>query len=316
MRSPTGEGPVRDRQIIQTSKAMKRRNFFEYSLLFAVGCIATNCGRGNSGNRNFPTLLRFTVTDVRTTEELERDYGPFRDVLQEILQTTIELVPVNSQLAAASALQAGQIDLAWAGPSEYVAIRARSQAIPIVSLNRPNYYTTISVRADSGITSLEDLQGKKIDMEEVGANTAHLGGVKVLLDAGLQPAKDFHIVMSAQETIGWLRDGKVDAWSSALHTYQAEIVKEGASEADYPIIGRGDNFPGDIFVLGSKFSPEVVEYLQAQMLANTDLLLQGIQAAPALTTKFQDASFALASDRDYDSIREVYRALGQDNYLP
>ena len=297
---------------------MKRRNFFEYSVLFAISCMTTNCGQGNPGNLNgnFPTTLRFTVTDVRTVEELERDYGPFRDVLQEILPTAIEFVPVNGQLAAASALQAGQIDLAWAGPSEYVAIRARSQAVPIVSLNRPNYYTTISVRADSGITSLADLQGKKIDMEEVGANTAHLGGVKVLLDAGLQPTKDFHIVMSGQETIAPLRDGQVDAWSVALHSYQNELAKEGASESDYPIIGRGDNFPGDIFVLSSKFDPEVAEYIQTQMLANADKLLQGIQAAPALTTKFKDASFTPASDGDYDTIREVYRALGQDDYLP
>ncbi|MEM9542052.1 MAG: PhnD/SsuA/transferrin family substrate-binding protein [Cyanobacteria bacterium P01_E01_bin.42] len=292
---------------------MQRRNFLMYSLLFTAGCTAANNSRET--NATLPETLRFTVTDVRTIEALEEDYGSFRAALEDIFETKIEFVPVNSQLAAASALRSGQVDFAWAGPSEYVAIRARSQAVPIVSLNRPNYYTTISVRGDSGIKSLADLKGKKIDMEEVGANTAHLGAVKVLLDAGLEPKTDFQSVMSGQETIKELKEGRVDAWSTNLRSYQQELSKEGASETDYPIIARGDNFPGDIFVVASQFSPEVVGEMRSRMLANTDKLLQAMQDSEAIATKFKDATFTQAEDSDYDMIREVYRAIGQGEYL-
>ncbi|MBP0016963.1 MAG: PhnD/SsuA/transferrin family substrate-binding protein [Cyanobacteria bacterium SBLK] len=292
---------------------MKRRNFLLYSLLFATSCNAAD--RSRSSNVTLPETLRFTVTDVRTLEELERDYGSFRTALEEIFETKIEFFPVNSQLAAASALRSGQVDLAWAGPSEYVAIKARSQAVPLVSLNRPNYYTTIAVRGDSGIQSLADLKGKKIDMEEVGANTAHLGGIKVLLDAGLEPKTDFQMVMSGQESIEELKRGRVDAWSTAIHIYQTEIAREGASEDDYPIIARGDNFPGDIFVVSSQFAPEIFEEMRSRMLADPDKLLQAMQDSEALATKFKDAAFATANDADYDPIREVYKAIGQEEYL-
>ena len=296
---------------------MKRRNFLLYSLLFAAGCTSATTSEGNSQKENLslPETLRFGVTDVRELAELERDYESFRSALAEIFGTNIEFVPVKSQLAAASALRSGQLDLAWAGPSEYVAIKARSQAVPLVTLNRPNYYTTISVRGDSGIKSLADLKGKKIDMEEVGANTAHLGGVKVLLDAGLEPGTDFQIVMSGQETIAELKQGRVDAWSTALHSYQQELAKEGASEADYPMIARGENFPGDIFVVSSQFEPEIVEEMRSRMLADTDKLLQAMQESEALAGKFKDASFTAANDADYNMIREVYKAIGQEEYL-
>ncbi|WP_204105088.1 MULTISPECIES: PhnD/SsuA/transferrin family substrate-binding protein [Spirulina sp. CCY15215] len=293
---------------------MKRRNFLIYSLLLTAGCTTATERNAPKASVSLPETLRFGVTDVRTLQELEQDYEPFRMALAEIFETKIEFVPINSQLAAASTLRSGQLDLAWAGPSEYVAIKARSQAVPLVSLNRPNYYTTISVRGDSGIKSLADLKGKKIDMEEVGANTAHLGGIKVLLDAGLNPKTDFQVVMSGQETIEELKQGRVDAWSTAVHIYQQALAKEGATETDYPIIARGENFPGDIFVVAGKFAPEVVEEMRSRMLANTDKLLQAIQAS-SLGKKFKDVSFSPSNDADYDMIREVYKAIGQDEYL-
>ncbi|MGK7923748.1 MAG: phosphate/phosphite/phosphonate ABC transporter substrate-binding protein [Spirulina sp.] len=290
---------------------MKRRNFLLYSLLFAVGCGGANSLKSSP----LPDTLTFAVTDVEGLAGLERDYEPFRGALAEILGVNIEFFPVNGHLGAASALRLGELSIAWAGPSEYVAIKAKSQAVPSITLNRPEYYSTISVRGDSGIQSLQDLKGKTIDMWKIGSNTAHLGGVKLLLDAGLDPKNDVRIIMSEKDDLAVLAEGKADAWSRPIHKYRQILNEAGASEVDYPILAKGENFPGDIFVLSPRLESNAIAEIQSRLLENSHRLMHGIQASEALAGKFKNASFSVARDADYDPIREVYRAIGRGEIL-
>ncbi|WP_448597881.1 PhnD/SsuA/transferrin family substrate-binding protein [Thermoleptolyngbya sp.] len=66
------------------------------------------------------------IADIQGIDELKEKYEPFRAALEEVLETSVEFFPVEDFLIAASALQANQLDLVWAGPSEYVAIHART----------------------------------------------------------------------------------------------------------------------------------------------------------------------------------------------
>lgn len=40
-----------------------------------------------------------------------------------------------------------------------------------------------------------------------------------------------------------------------------------------------------------------------------------MQDSEALATRFKDAAFTTADDADYDTIREVYQAIGQENLI-
>ncbi|MGB0562045.1 MAG: phosphate/phosphite/phosphonate ABC transporter substrate-binding protein [Spirulinaceae cyanobacterium] len=293
---------------------LNRRKFLFYSALFAAGCSATQVTE--SEQTTLPDPLTFAVTDIAGLEELERDYEAFRAALAEVLQTNIEFFPVDTLFTAASALRSGDLMFAWAGPSEYVAIEARSQAQPLIVLNRPNYYTAIFAQAESGITSLADLESKTIDMWKVGGSTSHIGAVKLLLDAGLDPQTDVEILMSGEDDLALLTEGQADALARPPHKYERILKEAGASPEDFPIIAQGDNFPGDIFVVSSQIDPAVVELMQSRLLENTETLLQGIQASPeAIATKFKGSSFGAAHDADYDVVREVYQALGSKEYL-
>ena len=119
---------------------MKRRNFLWYSCLFAAGCSASSTASRTTTIRP-PERLRLAIADIQGIDELKEKYEPFRAALEEVLETSVEFFPVEDFLIAASALQANQLDLVWAGPSEYVAIHACTQAVPLVSLIRSNYYS-------------------------------------------------------------------------------------------------------------------------------------------------------------------------------
>jgi phosphonate transport system substrate-binding protein len=259
--------------------------------------------------------LSLAVTDTAGIEELQQDYEPFRAALATALGITVNFFPVDNYIAAAPAMLSGQIDLAFAGPSEYLVLKARAKAVPLLALTRPNFKAVIVVRADSKIQSLQDLKGKKIDMHTPGSTSAHLGAVKLLMDAGLDPKKDFTIVMSGKHSLHNLISGEVDATARASHRYEQILQKEKLSPDQFRVIATGENLPNDVFVVSSLLQPAVVKALHDRMLQNQDVLVQAIVSVPDLAEKFSGATLTTANDSDYEMIRQVYKAIGQEELI-
>ena len=296
---------------------MLRRHFFWYFLLFVASCTATQ--EDNSTSVQEKGKLLFAVSDVQGLEQLQRDYGPFRNALQEVLQTKIEFFPVNNFVEATTALQLSQVDLVLVGPSEYVIVKTRTNAVPIVALRRPNYRSAIAVRGDSDIKSLADLKGKTIELGKVGVTGSYLGPIKMLMDAGLNPKSDrsdVKIVSSKEYQLKALKNGEVDAWGRTLHRYKQAIQEAEVSESDYFLLAQGPTLPNDVFIASSKLKPTLVDEIRARMLENQGRLLQAILSVSAsLDLKFKDATLAPARDSDYDMIREVYKAMGEGDFI-
>ncbi|NEO86112.1 MAG: PhnD/SsuA/transferrin family substrate-binding protein [Spirulina sp. SIO3F2] len=292
---------------------MYRRNFLLYTLLFAAGCGAANIT--SSSDPVLPETLTFTVTDAEGLEELEADYGTFRAALAEALNTNVEFFPVSGHLAAAPAMLAGKVDLVWAGPSEYLVLAARAEAVPVVTLKRPDFRSVVIVRADSGIQSLSDLKGKTIDLRKVGSTTSHLGGAQILLAAGLKPDVDVKTVMSGKRTLQGVKNGEVDAVVMATHRYQTILEEENLAAEDYPILQTGELLPGDIFVASNQLDAAIVETIQSRMLNHQEQLVQGIVAAPSLAKKFKGASLVTVNTEAYDIFRGIYEAIGQEELI-
>ena len=174
---------------------MFRRYFIKYILLFLAGCTtATNNQRSNSNNSLLKKKdkLLFAVSDAEGMAELQSEYGALRNALTEVLETQIEFFPVDNFVEAAASLQLGLVDLVLAGPSEYVIVKARTNAVPIVALTRPNYRSIIAIRADSDIDSLADLKGKKIELGEIGSTGNYIGPIKMLIRCWIKPTIRSH----------------------------------------------------------------------------------------------------------------------------
>lgn len=295
---------------------MKRRKLLWSSLLFAAGCttgITSNSGSEGSINTS-PKTLKFAVTDVAGIEDLERDYGQFRTVLEEILGIKIEFFPVENPTAAAPALISGKVDIVFAGPSEYLILNARAKAIPIIAIRRINYHSMFVVRADSKIKSLAQLKGKTIAMRKIGSTSGHIAPTKLLIDAGLNPNTDFKTVMLDDKGGQALKKGEVDAWTVASDRYQNILEAEGLSEKDFSVIFQGPLLPNDVFVASNQLPSSLVEDVRSRMLEHQDKLIQSLLTAKA-NQKYKGAKLTSANDADYNMIREVYQKIGQGSFL-
>lgn len=295
---------------------MKRRQLLWYGLLFLAACSAGKNSRNNSLKppASAPEKLRFAVTDVHNLEELSRDFGPFRQTLEEVLEVQVEFFAVANFTEAVPALLSNRIDLIMAGPSEYVLLNARANAVPLVGLTRPNYHSVFAVRAEDNIESLAQLKGKTIGMWKVGSTAAHLGTTKMLMDVGLQSKSDYKVVMLAKKCLAVLKKGEAAACGLSSFQYEDLLEAEGASEEDFPLIAKGSPLPNDVFVANSLLAPDFIEQMRSRILANEEKLLTSLVSTKA-NDRFKGVKLVGAKDEDYDMIREVYRAMGQDDSI-
>ena len=285
---------------------MKRRSFLGYFLLFLASCSATG--------HHSPKKLSFAVADAVGIEELQ-EYEKFRVTLEDVLDIPIEFFPVENIIATVPIMVAGDIDIVWAGPSEYLLLRSIAKAIPLVTIQRPTFHSVIVVRHDSEMKTLADLQGKTIDMHRAGSTGSYIAPLKMLLDAGLNPKSDFKIVTPAQHTLKGLKKGEVDAFARPFHRYQTILQKEGENESDYRILAKGEKLPGDILMASAQLDENFVEKLKSRTFKYQDKLIESIVSVESLASKFKNTSFTAANDADYDMMRDVYQAIGQDEYL-
>jgi uncharacterized protein len=81
-------------------------------------------------------------------------------------------------------------------------------------------YTQVGTTADKGISSIEDLRGKRVSVGDPGSGTEVIA-VRVLEAAGLNPDEDIErSQLGVDESVNAVRDGSIDAffWSGGLPT--------------------------------------------------------------------------------------------------
>ena len=310
---------------------MKRRNFFAYSILFLSGCAGTtvaetslrqtsNLSQSSDSSQTSslsqmperPTTLRFAVTDLSGLETLEQDFGPFRVALESVLEIPITFYPVSNYSAAAPALLANDLDLALAGPSEYLLLRGRAQAEPLIQVSRSNYYSVIMVRADSGIKTLSDLKGQTISMHKEGSTAGHIFPMKLLMDAGVKP-EELQIKMLGDQGVDALLAGDVAAWTSSHRRY-VEFVKDQGLDQEIIILSQGEPLPGDIFVANPSLGADFIQELRTTMLTHHEMLLTALASSPA-NQKYSNSRMVAAQDSDYETMRSIYQAIGLESAI-
>lgn len=253
------------------------------------------------------------MTDLSGTDKLEQDFGIFRQALADILQISVEFFPVENYSAAAPALLANELDFALAGPSEYLLLRARADAVPIVGITRPDYFSMMMTRMDSELNQLSQLSGKAIAMRTAGSTAGHIVPMKMLLDAGVAPG-DYSVQMLNQQGFDALQSGQVDAWAASHRRYVEYVQKPGLDKTEIQVVAISENLPPDVFVANPNLGLDFLAELRNQILENQDALMAALLASEA-NQKYQRSELVSVEDTDYRDLRDSYYAIGQGSTI-
>ncbi|RMG45575.1 MAG: phosphate/phosphite/phosphonate ABC transporter substrate-binding protein [Candidatus Dadabacteria bacterium] len=256
--------------------------------------------------------LRFAVTDIVGLEDLQREFRAFQDKLSEKLGQPVKLFPVSGRTVVVEALKSKKLDLVLTGPAEYVMIRKKTEAVPLVGFARPDYYSVIVVLSESKIHTVKDLKGKKVAFGDVGSTSYHLAPMKLLADAGLDPRRDIQ-ALHVNPHVGWeaLKRGDVDAMGMNHQRFLEWRAKEKKLPAGaFRVIARGPDLPNDVLIAGKHLSLELRKKIKKVFVQNSDELIKAVLVGKR-NNKYRGMRFiGDISDSDYDYIRSMYTAAG------
>jgi len=163
------------------------------------------------------TTLKVTTIPEEAATEQVRKFGPLVKYLERTLGMKVEFTPVNDYPAAVEALVNKQVDLVWFGGFTHVQAQIRSggKVIPIAQREEDAQFRSVFItQTDSGIKQLSDLKGKQVSFGSQSSTSGHLMPRSFLLQAGIDPDKDFKRVAYSgahDATIASVVSGRVDA---------------------------------------------------------------------------------------------------------
>lgn len=260
--------------------------------------------------KDWPEKVRFAVTGIEGMEELQRNYGPFKDIIQELMDVEFEFFALSDRTIISTAMEYDQVDMVLSGPSEYVLTKsAVPGAEPLAGIERDAYHTVFIVAEDSKFQTLDDLKGATIAMKDAGSTSGHIGPSSILIDHGFNLDRDVNIMLLGDTSVEALKSGEVDAVGDGIRVYNKMVEEDG--EGKWRLLHEGPPLPQDPFVASPKLPQSFKEAFRKILLEHEEEILNAILASED-NKKYNKAKIVEISDSNYDLMRETYRILGID----
>lgn len=180
-------------------------------------------------------VLRVTAIPDESPTELARKAAPLMKYLEARLGMKVEYTPVTDYAAAVETLVNRKVDLAWFGGFTFVQAHVRSggKAVPLVQREEDARFRSVFITTDPAIKTLADLKGKDVSFGSASSTSGHLMPRSFLLQAGLNPEKDFRRVAFSgahDATIAAVAAGKVQAGALNISVWE-KFVADGKVDA-------------------------------------------------------------------------------------
>ena len=204
--------------------SLSRSRMLKALLGFAV---VVALAHGNSSHAQ--QVFRVTAIPDESPTELARKAAPLVKYLESKLGIKVEFTPVTDYAAAVETLVNKKIDLAWFGGFTFVQANVRSggKMIPLVQREEDEKFRSVFITGDPAIQTLADLKGKDVSFGSQSSTSGHLMPRSVLLQAGIDPDKDFRRVAYSgahDATIAAVASGKVQAGALNISVWDKFVV--------------------------------------------------------------------------------------------
>jgi phosphonate transport system substrate-binding protein len=176
-------------------------------------------------------VFRVTAIPDESPTELARKAAPLMKYLETKLGVKVEFTPVTDYAAAVEALANRKVDMAWFGGFTFVQAHSRSggKVIPIVQREEDEKFRSVFITSDPAIKQLIDLKGKDVSFGSQSSTSGHLMPRSFLLQAGLDPDKDFRRVAYSgahDATIAAVAAGKVQAGALNISVWEKFVAEK------------------------------------------------------------------------------------------
>ncbi len=187
------------------------------------------------------TVFRVTTIPEEAATEQVRKFTPIANYLEQKLGLKVEFTPVNDYPAAVEALVNKKVDLVWFGGFTHVQAKLRSggKIVPLAQREEDTRFQSVFIaKTNSGIKALADMKGKQVSFGSQSSTSGHLMPRSFLLQAGLNPEKDFRRVAYSgahDATIASVVSGKVDAAALDITVWRKFVSENKVDTKDVDV---------------------------------------------------------------------------------
>ena len=194
-----------------------------------------------AGAAHAQAVFKMTAIPDESPTELARKAAPLVKYLEQQLGMKVEFTPVSDYAAAVEALVNKQVDMAWYGGFTFVQanIRSGGKVIPLVQREEDEKFRSVFITSDPGILTLADLKGKTVSFGSQSSTSGHLMPRSVLLQANIDPDKDFKRVAYSgahDATIAAVAAGKVDAGALNISVWDKFVADKKVDPSKVRVI--------------------------------------------------------------------------------
>jgi NitT/TauT family transport system substrate-binding protein len=145
-------------------------------------------------------------------------------------------------------LAAGQVPYALSGAPELIVAASKGHdLVSIAAVNKDMF--AVDAPAGSGITSLEDLDGKKLGIVDVGDGAMPLVNA-ALADAGLTPNEDVELVVigdGGPASAAAIKEGRVDAYAGSV--VDMAVIEQSGIDLEPILPDEYKGLPNNVLVV-------------------------------------------------------------------
>lgn len=248
-------------------------------LILMVLVPATATAAAAAANRPLNVIL--IPADGGTEAGTKADYQPLFNAVSRTSGLRFEIRVGQSYGAVVEALCNGTADIAFVGPVTYIQANNRRCAELLavaVEKGQSIYYAGLFAKADSPITTVKGLKGKRVAFGDVNSTSSFIYPMAMILDAGLDPVrdlKDVRLTGSHANSLAALTQGQVDVAALSFDSFD-KAVRQGAVKAgSVKVVARSDAIPYPPIIMSAR--------LAAPLKARLKLAFRNVHLAPGVT---------------------------------
>jgi phosphate/phosphite/phosphonate ABC transporter binding protein len=244
--------------------------------------------------------LRFGVVREVVGERDPAQIKRLRDALESCFGHAVDLAIGDSYAALLQSFSRGDVQAAWLTPAMVVEASRRAKLSLVAgSLRRgsADYHSTLVVRADSGITRIDQLAERRAGWVDPWSAAGYLFPRKMLRDAKIDPTTAFskqRFYSSHPAVLAALRDSEIDFCGTYLH--HSGRLREGDSADGLVPLETSAAIPSDALCLGPHVPADEVARVEGQLVSD---------AAIELAATLQAQGFVKRALVDYALVRTL-----------
>lgn len=283
----------------------------------------------STGSEAPPLRVMLIPADGGTATGTLADFQPLFNAVSADTGLKFSLRVGSSYSAVVEGMKGGLTDVAWFGPVSYVQARQAGAAQLLgvsVQGGESIYYAGIFVPAASTMKTVADLRGKRVAFGDINSTSSFSYQVAMMLDAGLQPARDLaelRITGSHAASLAALSSGLVDAACLSFNSYLRAIDAGSIRAEDYRVLARSEAIPNPPLAMRSALPAEIKQRLKlgfarvhtAGHVAPAMLRGYGSSAVDRYDTDFPESAFdrpaAMLQRIGDDELAAILRKAGQ-----